>query len=108
MSTTQEVSSALASYQYTVFLSHCSADKENAERLARDLTRAGVRVWLADWEIGPGDRITNKIEQGLVESRYVAVWLTKKSVASYWVQAEWRSRFHDQITSGQVILPLRA
>jgi hypothetical protein len=31
------------------FLSHSSRDKENVLRLANDLKRKGLRVWLDEW-----------------------------------------------------------
>jgi hypothetical protein len=94
---------------YTIFLSHSSTDKPAVRRLARDLTKAGVQIWLDEWEIRVGDSITQKIQQGIRESRYVAIWLTRQSVASGWVQREWYSKFHEEIETRQVaVLPLRA
>jgi hypothetical protein len=73
-----------------------------------DLTRVGVSVWMDEWEIKVGDSIMQKIQQGIRESDYVAIWLTKHSVASGWVQREWHSKFHEEIETRQVlVLPLR-
>jgi hypothetical protein len=41
----------------SIFLSHSSADKPFARRLAGDLRARGVRVWLDEAEIGIGDSL---------------------------------------------------
>jgi hypothetical protein len=73
-----------------------------------DLTKAGITVWLDEWEIKVGESIIQKIQQGLRESDFVAIWLTRQSVASGWVEREWHSRFLEEIETRRVlILPLR-
>jgi formylglycine-generating enzyme required for sulfatase activity len=92
-----------------VFLSYSSRDKDNVRRLADDLTRSGVDVWLDELQIGVGDRITQKVQEGLDGSDYLAVWLTKQSVESGWVEREWQSQYEDEIESRRkILLPLLA
>jgi formylglycine-generating enzyme required for sulfatase activity len=92
-----------------IFLSHSSEDKDAVRRLADDLKRAGVPVWLDEAEIKVGDRISRKIEEGLDNTSYLALWLTRRAVESGWVDTEWRARFHDEIDrSSVVVLPLLA
>lgn len=92
-----------------MFLSHSNADKEPVRRLAEDLKRAGLEVWLDEAEIKVGEWISKKIEEGLNNTRYLALWLTRRAVESGWVDTEWRSKFHDEIASQSVlILPLLA
>ena len=62
-----------------IFISHSSRDIDGPLRLAEDLKRIGLEVWLDEWEIGVGDRITQKIEKGLRGAAYIAVWLTQAS-----------------------------
>jgi hypothetical protein len=67
----------------------------------------GIDVWLDEWEIRVGDPITQKIQLGINESDFVAVWLTKHSVRSGWVEREWQSRYGLEVTTGRVtVLPL--
>jgi hypothetical protein len=55
------------------------------------------------------DSISTKIEEGIKAADYLAVWLTKNAVASHWVDREWRTKFKNEIDSGQVlVLPLLA
>ncbi len=92
-----------------VFLSHSSKDKEAVRRLAEDLKRAGIDVWLDEWEIKVGDRITQKIQKGLEDARYLAVWLTRQAVESGWVENEWQIMYDEEISSrSTVILTLLA
>jgi hypothetical protein len=76
----------------TLFLSHSSKDCEPVLRLAKDLRKRGISVWLDEWEIDVGDPITEKIQAGLSHAQYVAVWLTKDSVNSGWVTKEWHTK----------------
>jgi hypothetical protein len=57
-------------FRYDVFLSHSSADKPVVRELAERLRAAGLRVWLDDWIIRPGDLISAKIEEGTVRRPY--------------------------------------
>jgi hypothetical protein len=92
-----------------VFLSHSSEDKDDVRRLGEDLRRAGLEVWLDEKEIRVGDSIVQKIEEGLNKTQYLALWLTRRSVSSGWVSAEWQSQFGDEVAKGAVvILPLLA
>jgi hypothetical protein len=71
-----------------VFLSHSSADKDFASRLAVDLQSRNVPVWFDKWELKVGDSLIQKIEEGISESGWLAVILSKNSISSDWVQKE--------------------
>jgi formylglycine-generating enzyme required for sulfatase activity len=92
-----------------VFLSHSSDDKDDVRRLGEDLRRAGLEVWLDEREIRVGESIVQKIQEGLNTTQYLALWLTRRSIESGWVNVEWQSRFADGLRDGTVvILPLLA
>ncbi len=57
------------SFNYDVFLSHNRQDKPRVRALAERLKEAGLRVWLDDWVIKPGDDIYLAIERGLEAAR---------------------------------------
>lgn len=91
-----------------VFLSHSSTDKDLARRLALDLRAANVDVWLDQWEIGIGDDFAQSIEKGLDEAELVVVLLTRASVASEWVDREWRRKVEDEARTRRVaVVPVR-
>ena len=56
----------IESFVFDVFLSHNSKDKEVVREIAERLRADGLRVWLDDWQIRPGDSIPAKIEDGRV------------------------------------------
>lgn len=71
------------------FISHSSIDKPFVERLATDLrTREGIDAWLDKWEIMPGDRIPQKLEEGLSTAGIFILVLSPESVNSQWVSYE--------------------
>ncbi|HEX4947166.1 MAG TPA: TIR domain-containing protein [Blastocatellia bacterium] len=76
------------SFQYDVFLSHSSKDKEAVRDLADRLAADGVRVWFDEWEILPGDPILHKIEDGLEQSRTLVLVMSRNAFASEWVTLE--------------------
>lgn len=93
----------------TLFLSHSSRDKAAVEKLASELRRRDISVWLDEWEIDVGDSITEKVQQGLKEARFVAVWLTAHAVTDGWVTREWQTMVYQETTSKLVVvLPLLA
>jgi type III secretory pathway component EscV len=92
-----------------VFLSHSSADKDLARRLARDLQSANVDVWLDQWEVRVGEKFVQKIKQGLEQVEFVIVLLTRASVASKWVSREWRHKVqHEAQTKHIAVVPVLA
>lgn len=71
------------------FISHSSIDKPFVERLATDLrSREGINAWLDKWEILPGDRIPDKLEEGLANANILVLVLSPDSVNSQWVSYE--------------------
>jgi hypothetical protein len=72
-----------------VFISHATkADGAFARRLAGDLRRLGVAVWIAPDSIRPGEGWVRAIERGMGESSHVVIALTPDALASQWVDKE--------------------
>jgi tetratricopeptide (TPR) repeat protein len=74
---------------FDVFLSYSSTDEAWVRRLAADLARYGVSVWLDRDAIRPGDLFAKALEQGLAQSRAVALVVSPASMASGWVEQEY-------------------
>jgi formylglycine-generating enzyme required for sulfatase activity len=73
----------------TVFISHAAKeDGQFAHRLADDLQRIGVQVWIAPESIRPSEDWVDAIERGLRESSHVVVVLTPAARESRWVKKE--------------------
>jgi tetratricopeptide (TPR) repeat protein len=77
------------SRHFDVFVSHSSVDKPWVHRLITDLKRYGVSVWLDENEIRPGDLFVKALEQGIEQSRAVALVVSPESMASGWVEQEY-------------------
>lgn len=96
------------SFKYDVFLSHSSKDKPAVRELAERLKRDGLRVWLDDWEIQPGDLISLKIEEGLQQSRTLVLVMSQSAFASEWVTLERHTAlFRDPTNRQRRFIPLR-
>lgn len=74
-----------------LFLSHSSKDNEFVEKLRQSLKADGYNVWYDDWEIRVGDSIIQKINDGISESDFLIIVLSKNSVNSKWVREELNS-----------------
>jgi formylglycine-generating enzyme required for sulfatase activity len=71
-----------------VFISHATQDGEFAHRLAGDLQRLGITIWIAPDSILPGESWVKAIERGLRESSHVVIVLTPAALESQWVEKE--------------------
>src|SRR6185312_2736231 len=93
-----------------VFLCHASADKNVYVRpFAEALDANGITYWLDEAEIGWGDPISSKINDGLARSSYVVVFLTAAFLVRHWPQTELGSALNLEASSGQVVvLPIMA
>ena len=75
------------SFPYDVFLSHSSKDKAIVRPIAKRLRADGLRVWLGEWEIKPGDSIPAKVEEGLEHSRVLVLCMSANAFGSDWAQS---------------------
>src|SRR5205823_2226296 len=56
--------------KYDCFISYASEDRQLVQLLVDALARRSVKVWWDRLNIGIGDRLTRKIDEGLGQSRY--------------------------------------
>ncbi|HEX2621736.1 MAG TPA: TIR domain-containing protein, partial [Phototrophicaceae bacterium] len=87
-----------------VFISYSRRDKNFAERLARDLSDAGLDVWIDFRQIHAGEMWQEEIFRGLQRAEMVIVILSPDAVASYWVKRE----VNTAREQGKLILPVMA
>ena len=69
-----------------------------------DCQGKGYYVWLAEAELLPGDSLIAKIQDAIREVDYVAVLLSKASVASSWVAKEVQVALNREISGRRVIV----
>lgn len=87
-----------------VFVSYSRRDKTFAERLARDLSDAGLEVWIDFRQIHAGEMWQEEIFRGLQRSDMVVVALSPDAVNSVWVQRE----VNTAREQGKLIIPVMA
>lgn len=91
----------------SIFLSHNSKDKTFVRRLYHDLANKGVKAWLDEAEIKPGDSLITKITAAINEMDYLGVVLSNNSVQSEWVQREVNMALNQEIHGKRVkVIPL--
>jgi hypothetical protein len=91
-----------------LFISHASKDKaQYVQPLADSLAQKQVTFWLDSIEIGWGDSVPLKINEGLRLSRYVLLCLSRNFLQRPWPEAELASALMAQNSSGRKrVLPL--
>ena len=92
--------------EFDVFISHATEDKDFAGPLARELRSAGLRVWFDEFELGLGDSLNEKINEGLSRSRYGVVVISPTFFRKHWTQVEMNGFVARQTTGERVILPI--
>jgi len=94
--------------EYDVFISHASEDTESfVEPLANALGEAGLNIWYDRFELKLGDSLREKIDQGLANSRYGVVVLSKAFFSKEWPKSELDALVTRQNSEGKkVILPI--
>jgi hypothetical protein len=93
---------------YSCFISYASKDHAFAERLYADLQNKGVRCWFAPEDMKIGDRLRPRIDETIRLYDKLLLVLSKKSVASQWVEQEVETALAREREQGTTILfPVR-
>lgn len=91
-----------------VFVSHAAADNDRfALGFATRLRANGIDAWFDQWELGPGDKLVDRIfEQGIGQAKAFIVILSKHSIDRPWVRAELDVAVVRQIESATKLIPI--
>lgn len=87
-----------------LFLCHSSQDKSFVLRLANDLRRFGLGVWLDVWEIRVGQSIIDRIEHGIRNNDFLVFVLSPAAVASSWAKRELNAALIRELDERQVVV----
>lgn len=94
-------------YDWDVFICHASEDKERfVEALAGRLRERQVSVWYDDFSLRLGDRLKDKIEEGLARSRFGITVLSKCFFGKKWPRDEIDVLVQRDSFNRKVILPI--
>jgi hypothetical protein len=103
----KQVYAAALGKQWDVFICHASEDKEKfVDAFAHQLRDSGLSVWYDVFSLKVGDSLRRKIDEGLAQSRYGVVVLSKHFFAKEWPQNELDGLMSREIAGTKVILPI--
>ena len=92
-----------ASFEYDAFISHATADKEEADRVVAYMEADNIRCWIAPRDMRPGVEFGAEIIHGIKKSKTLIVLLSAVSVTSRYVRAE----VERAVTLGHTVYPVR-
>lgn len=85
-----------------VFLSHASVDKPIVEDIEAFLEHGrDIECWPNKNEIGFGQNIVSRLNDGLAKSNFVLLFLSPESMKSRGVEEEWAAQYFQQVNSGR-------
>lgn len=100
-----DYASSSAAPTHDVFLSHNSADKADVRRLCEQLEKRGVRPWLDEREILPGDKWQEVIEAALQKAPAFAI-IVGRSGFGPWHMKELRVALAAETTRKARVIPV--
>jgi hypothetical protein len=94
--------------EFHVFISYRSTDRPFAMRLYERMDALGLRVFLDQNELLPGDRLAGTLHEALARSRAAVVLMSKEYLESNWCQAECERLVHLSVEKPEFrLVPLR-
>src|SRR4051794_1236693 len=91
---------------FDLFLSHGSPDKDWVRELCKELEAEGLRAYLDEQELKPGDNWVMGLSEGLERSRFLVLILSRKTLDREWVVHEWTSHLALRGPKGHSIIPV--
>ena len=91
----------------SVFLSHSSADKTFARRLAKKLRAEEIYVWIDEVDLRIGESLVDRIAEAIDQTDYLLAIISSNSITSRWVQKELSLAMSKEIEGKSVaVLPV--
>jgi tetratricopeptide (TPR) repeat protein len=91
---------------FDVFISYGHQDQAWVRTLAENLYRAGLEVFYDEWEIGPGDVLVHRLDQGIRTSRTGILVVSPASLSRPWVAEEYAAMLTRTVAGQQRLIPV--
>jgi hypothetical protein len=90
------------------FIAHDSRDKDNLARpLAHSLSRLGLIIWLDEFSLKPGDRLSETIDRGLTDCRHAVLLTTPHLLENTsWASTEMSALLSRAVYEPNLIIPV--
>ena len=93
--------------KWDVFISYANKDKEYLVRpFVHGLVARQLRVWFDELTLRPGDRLRESIDEGLRESRYGIIMLSRAYLKKNWTRYELDGLIHRFVSRRATLLPI--
>lgn len=105
---TDIIKSTVKRVEYSsIFISYSSRDKEFVKFLTKRLKNENIDFWVDEKDFMPGDKIQNKISQGINKCDKFLLVCSKHSLTSWWVDREFEEALLKESNSkGNVLIPI--
>jgi len=89
-----------------LFISYAHADADWVKKLASDLEREGLTVFLDQWDIDTAEYFVGRLEAGIDGARNAAMILSPDSIASRWVKQEYNALISRSVEKDMPFIPV--
>jgi len=89
-----------------VFISYGHADADWVRSLAENLHNSDLQVFYDEWDIGSGDVLVHKLDEGILNSRSGILIVSPASLSRPWVQAEYAAMMTRAVEGKQRLIPV--
>jgi len=93
--------------EHSIFLCHSSEDKLFVRMVAKELKKRGIESWIDEAEIGPGDSIIAKIDEGISKTIFFLAFISENSIKSGWTEYELEKALTGEMKKKTLVIPAK-